>query len=121
MRAQRFKGSRIRIKRPGVMNSLEANYAAHLEAMKKSGEILDYSYEAIKIKLADKTYYSPDFLVLAMDGTMELHEVKAFWKSKGKPHVEQTAAMKIKMAADLFPARFLMVWPEPTGWVSKEF
>lgn len=130
--ARRFSnaGARRTIKRPGEMNTLEAKYAAHLGALKESGAILDFGYEPLKIKLADKTYYSPDFMILALDGSLEFHEVKARWKHVDKKtkvvtysaHVEASASIKMKLAADIFPAKFIMLWfVKEFGWQSKEF
>lgn len=87
--------------RPGVMNKLEARYAAKLEADKNSGTILWYSFEAIKLKLADKTYLTPDFIVMLNDGYLEAHEVKGFW--------EDDARVKIKVAAAKFPFKFVAI------------
>ena len=41
---------------PGVMNGLEKKYAQHLEMRKMVGEIVDYKFEPLKLKLAPKTY-----------------------------------------------------------------
>lgn len=79
---------------PGVMNRLEADYAAHLDGLIVSGDIITWRYEPLKLKLADKTYYSPDFLVIAADLGVELHEVKGFMR--------EDAAIKLKVAAETF-------------------
>lgn len=85
----------------GQMNKTEAAYAQHLEARKAAGEVLWYRFEGIKLRLADNTFYSPDFAVLLADGTLECHEVKGHWMDD--------ARVKIKVAADQYPMRFIAV------------
>jgi hypothetical protein len=77
------------------MNATETAYALHLELLRRAGEIRAWSYEPMKLRLADKTYYSPDFLVVLGNGEMELHETKGFW--------QDDARVKIKVAAEQFP------------------
>lgn len=82
----------------GAMNRSEQAYAAHLQAKLNAGLILWFEFEAVKLRLADNTFYSPDFAVLAADGVLEMHECKGFW--------QDDARVKIKVAASLFPFRF---------------
>lgn len=101
----------------GAMNKTEAAYDAHLWLLNRAGEVLWHKFEAVKLRLADNTFYTPDFAVLAADGVFELHEVKGFW--------EDDARVKIKVAASLFPFRFKAVkaLPKKTGggWEAEEF
>lgn len=106
------------MRKPGVMNQLEARYALHLEGLKRSSEILDYLFEPFKLRLADKTYYSPDFMVVAKDLELEVHEVKG--TSKGKPFYEDDAIVKLKVVAEQFPFKFKMVWIDKSGWQIRE-
>jgi len=76
------------------MNKAEQKYAQQLELMKRAGEIMDYRYERIKLKLADNTFYTPDFFVIYKD-RFEFHEVKGFW--------EDDARVKYKVAQEQFP------------------
>lgn len=93
----------------GVMNKLEAAYAESLQLRKLAGALRDYRYEPFKLRLADKTYYSVDFLVIAADDSMELHEVKGRW--------EDDARVKIKVAAEQFPwFRFLAIQRVNKAW-----
>jgi hypothetical protein len=85
----------------GQMNKTEAKYASVLEALKRNGNILWYRFEGIKLRLADNTFYSPDFFVMRDDSVLECHEVKGFWMDD--------ARVKIKVAADLYPFRFYAV------------
>lgn len=80
------------------MNKSEQAYAAHLTAKQAAGLIQWFEFEAVKLRLADNTFYTPDFAVVAADGVMEMHETKGFW--------EDDARVKIKVAASLFPFRF---------------
>lgn len=85
----------------GVMNKSEARYGTKLEMRRRAGDVSWFRFEALKFRLADNTFYTPDFIVMLADGTMEAHEVKGFW--------QDDARVKIKMAAELFPFRFLAV------------
>lgn len=85
---------------PGVMNKSEAAYAAHLDVLKRVGQIADYWFERVTVKLAHDTRYTPDFLVQLPDGELQLHEVKG--------HFEDDALVKVKVAAELFPFRILV-------------
>lgn len=95
------------------MNKLEADYAQMLEFRKRAGEILWYEFEAIKLRLADNTFYSPDFLVLLASGELEIHETKGFW--------EEDARVKIKVAAEKFPFRFIAMTRVKGQWYEEEF
>lgn len=79
----------------GVMNKTEAAYAAHLEARQHIGEVLWFRFEGMKLRLADRTFYTPDFAVIVASGSLELHEVKGF--------MEEDANVKIKAAASQYP------------------
>jgi hypothetical protein len=77
------------------MNKLETAYAALLEVRRAAGEVAWFAYEGIKLKLAPATFLTPDFIVMLTGGEIELHEVKGF--------MEDDAAVKLKVAATLFP------------------
>jgi len=80
---------------PGRMNKLEAKYAQHLELRSMTGEIKAWAFEPLKLKLAPSTFYNVDFIVVMVDGRVELHETKGHW--------EDDARVKIKVAATMFP------------------
>ena len=92
----------------GMRSGLERDYAARLETQKRAGEIADYRYECLNLRLADRTFYMPDFLVLLPDGTFEVHEVKGFWT--------EDARVKFKVAASLFPFRFVAITRKGREW-----
>lgn len=79
---------------PGRMNKTEAAYAAHLDLLKTGGDILCWKFEAVKLRLADKTWYTPDFMVIRKTGRVEMHEVKGFWRDD--------ARVKFKVAQETF-------------------
>lgn len=101
----------------GAMNNTEKEYADHLAKRLIARDILWYKFEGIKLRLADKTFYSPDFAVMAADGVMEIHEVKGFWRDD--------ARVKIKVAAAEYPFRFIAVTKKTKkqggGWAVETF
>lgn len=97
----------------GKMNKTEAAYAAVLEARKHAGELAWYAFEPINIRLADKCFYSPDFMVMLSSGEIEIHEVKGFWTDD--------ALVKIKVAATILPFKFIAVRLEKGQWIKREF
>jgi hypothetical protein len=97
----------------GAMNKTEAAYAQHLRMREMAGEVAWYRFEGIKLRLADNTFYSPDFAVMLADGSMEIHEVKGFWTDD--------ARVKIKVAAELYPFRFVAIKLVKGKWETEEF
>lgn len=102
----------------GQMNGTEQAYSNVLARMQAAGQILWFKFEGIKLRLADKTFYSPDFAVMRDNGQMEIHEVKGRW--------EDDARVKIKVAADIYPFRFLAVKGKHSKargweWETEEF
>lgn len=101
----------------GQMNKTEAEYARHLELLKRAGEIVYYKFDGVNLRLADKTFYKPDFLVMRTDGSIEIHEVKGYWQDDAK--------VKIKVASDLYPFKFLAVYKKTkkdgNGWEFEEY
>lgn len=88
-------------RQPGEMNRTEAAYAELLEARRLAGEIEAYDFEKQKFRLANKTWYTPDFIVQMPDGMIEIHEVKAM-TTKGKVRIEDDANVKLKVIAEQF-------------------
>ncbi|WP_175904178.1 hypothetical protein [Burkholderia seminalis] len=72
--------------------------------------------DQIKFRLADNTFYTPDFAVMLASGRLEAHEVKGHW--------QDDARVKVKVAADQYPVRFIAVTAGPAksgGWQTEEF
>lgn len=101
----------------GTMNKTESAYAQTLEQRRVAGEVVWFKFEGMKLRLADNTFYSPDFAVMLANGQLEQHEVKGFW--------QDDARAKIKIAADMYPFRFIAIKARPKkdggGWAEEEF
>lgn len=112
--AGRFALGRLPV---GKMNKTEAAYDAYLWTQRHAGEVLWHKFEAMKLRLADNTFYTPDFMVLLTSGFIEVHEVKGFW--------EDDARVKIKVAASIYPFKFIAVTVRAKkrggGWDREEF
>lgn len=105
-----------RLKR-GERNKTEAAYESHLKQLLAVGGILWYQFEGMKFRLADNTFYTPDFNVMMPDGSMEIHEIKGYW--------QDDARVKIKVAASMYPFKFIALKPRTKkdggGWSVEEF
>ncbi len=117
------KQSRARgVVRKPAMNKTETRYSAHLAMRERLGEIAWHRFEGITLKLADDTRFTADFAVMTADGSLELHDTKALWRKSDKPHIEDDALVKMRVAAQAFPFRVIAVWPLPSGeWGEREF
>jgi hypothetical protein len=100
----------------GEKNKTETAYEAELKLRQIAGEVLWYKFEGIKLRLADNTFYTPDYAVMLADGTMEIHEVKGY--------MQEDANVKIKVAAEMYPFRFIIIRTKPKkeggGWKIQE-
>lgn len=95
------------------MNKTEAAYANLLKSHKQCGSIEAYGFESMKLRLAKRTWYTPDFAVIRK-GSLEFHEVKGFW--------EDDARVKIKVAAAMFPHfKFVAIQRVKGEWVYETF
>lgn len=101
------------------MNKIECQYAEQLKLRQHAGDVEWYAYEAVKLRLANNTFYTPDFLVMLANGDLEVHEVKG---RKGDGYyAQEDAKIKIKVAAAMYPFLFRIVWPmKGNGWDSED-
>jgi hypothetical protein len=97
------------------MNKTEAEYAQLLEFRRLAGEIKGWGFERIKLRLADRTTYTPDFDVVGIGGEIEFHETKGFFR--------EDARIKVKVCAELYPHfRFIVLTKaKGGGWAVEEF
>lgn len=113
------------------MNKTEAAYAAVLDEHKAAGRIVDWRREPISLRLADRPggrklsspWYKPDFVVLHVDRTLEMVEVKGWTGTRAAAGSgsSQAARLRIKIAAATYPwFRFVLVSPlrqkDGGGW-----
>lgn len=105
---------------PGTMNKTEARRAEALELRKRAGLLHDYAFEAVKLRLADNTFLTLDFLLIASDGTVELEDVKG--RKGDSYYTTEDARVKIKVAARMYPwFRIATVWEDKAGdWKREE-
>ena len=93
------------------MNKTEARYAQELELRKRAGDIVDYYFESFNLRLADNTYYRPDFLIVHKD-CFEFIEVKGF--------LRDDANVKCKMGKELYPCfKWKMVFWKNKQWMER--
>lgn len=102
----------------GTKNQTESRYEETvLKPMLMAGDIAWYRFEGLKLRLADNTFYTPDYAVMLVNGLIQCHEVKGFW--------QDDARAKIKIAADQYPFEFLAVKALPKGkgggWEEERF
>ena len=101
----------------GVRNKLESQYEVDLKSRMRAGEVVWYRFEGLKLRLADNTFYTPDFAVMLANGQLECHETKGFWR--------EDARVKIKVAAEQYPFRFISITARAKkdggGWEVEEF
>lgn len=77
------------------MNKTEAAYTQRLELLYKANEIMGWKFEPITFRLAPRTTYTPDFMVVTPE-CIELHEIKG-------GYIYDDAIVKFKVAAEMFP------------------
>ncbi|WJZ69964.1 DUF1064 domain-containing protein [Vibrio phage PVP-XSN] len=97
----------------GKMNKTEQEYEQQLKWRQRAGEIAWYKFEGVKLRLADSTFYTPDFFVMLSDGTLEVHEVKGHWRDD--------ARVKIKVAADMYPFVFIAATKKGSKFTFEQF
>lgn len=97
----------------GTMNKTESLYDQHLWEQRHLGLILWHKFEGIKLRLADNTFLTVDFAVLPKTGVLEMREVKGHW--------QDDARVKIKVAAAIYPFKFVAVRKTKDGWQQEEF
>ena len=77
---------------PGFKSKWESMYAMELADQKAAGEILEWFYEPITLKLTEATIvdgkrkrgitYTPDFVVWMPDGRLRMIEIKGYRRTK---------------------------------------
>lgn len=108
----RFRRGGRGMHKKGTMNGTERAFSLLLESRKNSGEIAWFRYEGLKFRLAEGAFYTPDFAVMKADGEIEIYEVKGYW--------EEAALVRIKVASEMYPFKFISVKKIKSDWEFKE-
>lgn len=83
--------------RPVFDSKLEAAYDQYLSALKHAGEILEYWYHPLTLKLPGGVRYTPDFMVWHAGGTVQIHECKGWSRNL------RDGMTRLTIASGLFP------------------
>lgn len=107
IRLSREDAKRLGIDRPKApsskgMTKPERTCQARLEAYRAAGDVLWYAFEPMKLRLADRTFFLPDFAV-----QWRQERELAFIECKG-PYVREDGWLKLKIAAAQFPFAFYL-------------
>ena len=86
---------------PAFDSKLEQAYWLHLQRQVHAGEIRRADHHVEKLFLGEGSWYTPDFRVIATDGTVEFHETKGFMR--------EAARVRLLVAATTHPYRFFLV------------
>ena len=95
----------------GFRSKTERLFAWELDEQQKAGEIERWEYEAIKFRLADGAWFTPDFCVW-IGGHLELREIKGGF-------IREAARVRFLVAKRLFPEfTWRMIQRQKSGaWV----
>jgi hypothetical protein len=82
-----------------------------LKLWQSVGQIREYDYEAVTLKIANGCRYTPDYWVIANDGRTLFYEIKA------RKMIWDDAIVKLKVAARRYDAYefWLCAW-DKNGW-----
>ncbi len=118
----RTRRTRRRVQPKSGMNKTEAQYAAYLS---QHPDVVSWKHEPLSLWLAKDCRFIPDFFVEHRDGTLKAVDVKKVWRGQEKPHAEDDALVKLKLAGQIYGDWFaiVMTWVSPqTGtWEERAF
>lgn len=89
------------VKRPEFDSKLEEAYWNHLRDLQAQGVIHSFALKPEKLRLADGSYFTPDFRVITLEGVVQFHETKGFMR--------EAARVRLLVAAELHPYPFFLV------------
>lgn len=89
------------------MNKWEHSYMIELQLRQAAGEIIDFHWQSVNLRLASGTWYLPDFDLLMPSGRTRLVEVKGFMRDD--------SAVKIKVAAEMYSCFEFELVTRPKG------
>ena len=95
---------------PKGKNRMERDWGVIL---KLDSTVARAEFEAIKFRLAEGTYYTPDWWVVRIDGHMEIHETKG--------HMREAARVRLRACAALYPEfLFVLVTKSNERWITED-
>lgn len=105
---------------PGRMNKTEEKFAEQLEIQRERGQVLAWWFEPVTFTLAPSCRYTPDFLVMLCDQSIE------FVDTKNAGPLDSAGQVKLKLAGELFwPFKFVQMRRRAAkfggGWERREF
>ena len=77
------------------MGKWEIAYSKYLDALIQNGEVKWYKNNHVRFLIGEGAWYTPDFIVVLPDNSVELHEVKGFER--------EAAIVRFKTAGMLYP------------------
>jgi hypothetical protein len=108
------------------MNATERRYyEQRIRPREITREVLWWAFEPWGLRLGEKCSYSPDFVLLVADGSIECHEVKAGWRSSNGQVGQEASRVRLRAAASRFPFLIFVCAAEKPkreghGWVVEE-
>ncbi len=100
--------------RKRTMNSTERRYEQYiLEPSRIAGEVLRWTFEGLRFRLADGAWYKPDFNVIMPDGLLVNIEVKG-------GIIHEATIVRVKVAREAHSWCKFEVWQWKGGaWLEK--
>lgn len=99
-------------KKRGEMNGFEWQFYEYLTVLRLDGKLIDVQYESHKYRLADGTWYTPDFYCIGPDNERLIYETKGFRKNI------RDGLLRLKVVASLYPYDKFLKVTRPAGCVS---
>lgn len=98
-----------------AMNKLETRFSEWLVDQNPA----HWTFGSVKLRLADRTWYTPDFMAWWHTGLVSVYEVKGSWRA---PHQEDSR-VKLKVAAEAYPMWqfFSATHSKRGGWKFEPF
>lgn len=91
------------------MTKLERDFWERLRAAREAHTFQAVWREPVKLRLAGRCWYTPDFLTVSSLGQL------TFWETKG--YMREDASVKLKVAAETYPCfGFVLVVCERREW-----
>jgi hypothetical protein len=97
------------------MNKSETLFSEDLECMKQRGEIKEWAFEPEKFRMADRTWWKPDFRMTLLSGQNVFVEVKVARKD-GSILWTDDGAVKAKTVPEMHPYAFFLAIRHHRHW-----